>query len=104
MRSLPAFRDIPLKRKLTLINLLASGVALLLACTAFVTHELMTVREASVDDLTRAAAIIAHNSAAALTFDDAGSAAETLQSLSTEPKIVGAALYTSSGRLFAQYA
>jgi signal transduction histidine kinase len=99
-----SLRDVPLKRKLTIISLLSSGVALLLACTAFVTHELMTAREALVDDLTSAAAIIGHNSAAALTFDDPRSAADTMQSLSTQPGIVGAALYHRDGRLFAHYA
>lgn len=96
-------RDVPLKRKLTIISLLSSGMALLLACGAFVTHELMTARDALVDDLTSAAAIIAHNSAAALTFDDPDSAAETMQSLSTQPGVIGAALYDRDGALFAQY-
>jgi signal transduction histidine kinase len=104
MTFVTALRDLPLKRKLTIISLLSSGVALLLACTAFVTHELMTARAALVDDLTSAAAIIGHNSAAALTFDDPESAADTMQSLSTQPGIVGAALYDREGRLFAYYA
>jgi methyl-accepting chemotaxis protein len=99
-----SFRDVPLKRKLAIISLLSSGVALLLACTAFVTHELMTANDALVGDVTSAAAIIGHNSAAALTFDDPRSAADTMQSLSTQPGIIGAALYDREGRLFADYA
>ncbi len=96
-------RDIPLRRKLTITSVLSLGVALLLAGGAFMTVELVTSKDALVADLSRAAAMIGHNSAAALTFDDPASAAETLQSLGTDPHIVGAALYDRAGELFAQY-
>jgi two-component system NtrC family sensor kinase len=96
-------RDIPLKRKLTVTNVLSSGVALLLACAAFVTHELVTFKDHMIADLSGAAAIIGHSSAAALAFDDPDSAAATLDSFSTHPDVVGAALYDRDGTVFAQY-
>jgi two-component system, NtrC family, sensor kinase len=96
-------RDIPLKRKLTVTNVLSSGVALLLACAAFVTHELVTFKDAMVADLSSAAAIIGHNSSAALAFGDPDSARRTLESFSTRPDVIGAALYDSDGRLFARF-
>lgn len=43
----------------------------------------------------------ARNSTAALAFDDAQDAAETLMALSVEPKIVVAALYDRAGSVFA---
>jgi two-component system, NtrC family, sensor kinase len=95
--------DMPLRRRLLVTSLVANGVALLLASLAFVTYELYTLEESMVTDLTGAAAIIGHNSSAALAFADPDSAAQTLQSFSTDPHVVGAALYDRDGRLFAQY-
>jgi two-component system NtrC family sensor kinase len=97
-------RDMPLKRRLLFTSLLANGVALLLASVAFVTYELVTLEESMVADLSGAAAIIGHNTGAALAFADPDSAAQTLQSFSTDPHVVGAALYDRDGQLFAQYA
>ena len=95
--------DVPLKRKLTAISMLSSGVALFLACTAFVTYELVTFKDALVADLYSHGAIIGHNSAAALLFDDPVSAERTLESFSTQPQVRGAALYDRGGKLFAAY-
>ena len=96
-------RNLPIKRKLTTISMLSSGVALLLACLAFVTYEVVTFQETMIADLSSAAAIIGHNSSAALIFNDPDSAAQTLESLSTHPDIVRAALYDRDGTPFAQY-
>ena len=96
-------RDASLKRRLMIASLISNGAALLLASLVFVTYELATVENQTVADLTGAAAIIGHNSAAALAFSDAESAAKTLQSLSTDPRVIGAALYDIDGKPFAQY-
>lgn len=96
-------RNTPIKRKLTAITMLTSGVALLLACAAFVGYELMVFRDSIVDELSTTAAIVGDNSAAALTFDDPDSAHQTLRSLNAHPHIVGAALYDRGGKLFASY-
>ncbi len=95
--------NMPLRRRLLVTSLVANGVALLLASLAFVTYELYTLEDSMVADLSGAAAIIGHNSSAALAFADPDSAAQTLQSFSTDPHVVGAALYDREGRLFAQY-
>lgn len=96
-------RDVPIKSKLTAITMLTSGVALLLACTAFVGYELTMFRDTTVKELSTTAAIIGDNSAAAIEFDDPGSAGQTLRSLNTLPHVVGAALYDRNGKLFASY-
>ena len=96
-------RDVPLKRRLMITSLVSNGAALLLASVIFVTYELATVETQTVADLTGAAAIIGHNSAAALAFSDAESAMKTLQSLSTDRRVIGAALYGIDGKPFAQY-
>jgi signal transduction histidine kinase len=96
-------RDVPIRRKLTFITLLTSGVALLLACVAFVTYEMVVFRTSMVDGLSSTAAMIADNSSAALTFNDPVSAAQTLRSLRAHPHIVGAAIYDAHGNVFAEY-
>jgi two-component system, NtrC family, sensor kinase len=97
------FRDIPIGRKLAITGMLASGVALLLTYSAFVSYEAITYKESLVTDLSSAAAIVGYNSSAALVFDDPDSAARTLESLSTHESIIGAALFDRNGELFAQY-
>jgi PAS domain S-box-containing protein len=97
------FRDASIKRKLTLIIMLTSSAALLIACTAFVTYELVTFRGAMVRELSTLAEIIGANSTAALAFDDQRSAEETLAALSAKHRIVGAYIYTKDGAAFARY-
>ena len=98
-----SLRDKPIKAKLTAITMVTSGVALLLACAAFVGYELMVFRTGIVDELSTTAAIVGDNSAAALAFDDPASAQQTLRSLNVHPHIIGAALYGRNGKLFASY-
>jgi signal transduction histidine kinase len=96
-------RNRPIKAKLTVITMVTSGVALLLACAAFVGYELMVFRAGIVSELSTTAAIVGDNSAAALAFDDPASARQTLRSLNVHPHIVAAALYDRNGKLFASY-
>ena len=49
------------------------------------------------------AAIVGHNAAAALAFDDAASGAKILSGLRAKPSITRAALYRRDGTVFATY-
>jgi signal transduction histidine kinase len=93
----------PIRRKLTLITLLTSGVALLLACLAFVAYELVVFRGSMVAVLASTADMVGYNSAAALSFDDSASATATLSSLIAHPRVVGGAVYGKDGKPFATY-
>ncbi|MFQ5656777.1 MAG: response regulator [Candidatus Methylomirabilales bacterium] len=97
------FRDVSIKRKLTLITMLTTSVTLLLAGAGYLMYDLITFRRAIARDLSALAEIIGTNSTAALVFDDPKSAEETLAALSAEPDIVSAGLYTTAGRVFAMY-
>lgn len=101
---MPRFRDIPIKRKLTLGILLTGGCALLLACGAFVTHDLIRFRETMVRNLTSLADVLSVNSTAALQFEAPSSAEETLAGLKAQPHITTACFYDGHGRVFATYA
>jgi PAS domain S-box-containing protein len=96
-------RDVPLQRKLTIITMLTSSVALLVACLAFAAYEQVYARQNIVDDLLGAARMIGDNSSAALTFNDPVSAEQTLRSLSADEHIVSAVVYDRDGKVFATY-
>jgi PAS domain S-box-containing protein len=83
--------------------LLTSGAVLLLACAAFITYEVVTLRKSMVESYTTRAAIIAANSTAALAFQNEADATEVLGALKTDPRIVAACLYDDKGKLFAKY-
>ena len=100
---MPVFRDLPIKHKLTLLSVLASGSALILACGAFFVYDGWTFRDALLQRLSTQARIIGANSAASLLFGDPRSATETLAALSAEPTVVSAAVFTRDGKLFASY-
>jgi signal transduction histidine kinase/CheY-like chemotaxis protein len=96
-------RDLGIARKLTIINTLTSGVALVLTCAAIMIFELIVVRESMISDLSTTATIIGDNSAAALTFGDSASAEQTLRSLNAHAHIVAAVLYDKDREVFASY-
>jgi PAS domain S-box-containing protein len=95
--------DVPIKRKLTLITLVTSGLALLLACAAFTAYEWFVFRASMVDEHQSTARMIGDNSAAALIFNDPDSAAQTLRSLSAHPHVESAAVYDTEGAVVATY-
>ena len=93
----------PISKKLTLMNMLVSGVALLLACAAFFTYDLLTFRAARVRGLTVQAEIIGSNAVAAIEFNDPHSAESTLSALRAATNIIYAGIYTNQGQPFAGY-
>ena len=64
------FQHSSIVRKLTWMNMLVSGAALLLACTAFIAYDKLTFREAIIRNLSTEAQIIGSNSVSALLFND----------------------------------
>jgi PAS domain S-box-containing protein len=97
------FRDLPIKNKLTAIGTLTAAAAVLLACAAFVTYEQVTFRRTMTRDLSITAQMIGFNSAAALSFNDTGSAEQTLRALTAHPHIMAACIYDAQGQAFAAY-
>jgi signal transduction histidine kinase len=97
------FRDYSISKKLTWMNMLVSGAALLLACTAFITYDLVTFRQAAVNNLSIQAQIAGSSAVSALLFDDSTSAQNTLSALNASPSIISAGILTRDGRRFATY-
>lgn len=98
-----AFRNYSIRQKLTWMNMLVSGAALLLACTAFAGYELADFRQTLVRSLSIQAQIVGANSASALLLKDPDGARETLAALRAAPDIVSGSVFDSSGKLFARY-
>ncbi len=89
--------------KLTRMNVLVSGTALLLAYFAFLGYDLFTLRQDLVGSLSTEAAIVGANTVTALLFDDQQAAENTLSALSQSPQIRWAIVVRQDGKRFAQY-
>ncbi|MBN8548066.1 MAG: response regulator [Deltaproteobacteria bacterium] len=98
------FRDLSIKRKLTLLMLATSFVALLFASAGYVGTEMFAFRERVREEMTILADVVGANCTAPLAFHDPDSAAETLRSLSANPHVVYAAIFDADGKIFANYA
>src|SRR2546428_3633255 len=98
-----SFRDLSIRRKLTLIVMTTTCTAILLACGAFFAFDIHTLRQSRRHDLETLADVLGANSTAALTFNDPVAAREVLQSLSAKEHIMAAGLYRSDGVIFATY-
>ena len=97
------FRRQSVPRKLTTTALITSGVTLIAACAVFLVYDYVNVRSRLVRDVTTLADIVGANSTAALTFQDAVAATETLRATSVNEHIIDARLFTRDGNLLATY-
>jgi signal transduction histidine kinase/ActR/RegA family two-component response regulator len=91
------------RKKLMLVVLATTLVALLLTSGAMVIYELRNYHETRVNDLLSQAELVGRASAPALAFDDPKAAQENLSLLRATPAISAAAIYTKKGALFATY-
>src|SRR5579883_384485 len=97
------FRDIPVERKLLVTILATTALALLLSGLSFLVLDTVFFRQQLRRDLSAQARIIAENSTAAVAFDDAKSAEETLNSLRERPHVTAACIYRLDGSILASY-
>jgi signal transduction histidine kinase len=96
-------RDYSIPKKLTWMNMLVSGTALVLASAGFFAYDLYNFRRSTVRNLGIQAEIIGSNSVSALAFDDPHSAENTLSALRAAPHVMFAEIYTPDGHTFAGY-
>jgi len=100
---MPKVQHHSISRKLTLINMLVSAVALLLASGGFCAYDLYSFRTALVRNVSIQAQIIGDNTVSALLFNDPHSAEKTLSALRANPNLMYAQVYTRDGQSFAGY-
>jgi signal transduction histidine kinase/CheY-like chemotaxis protein len=96
-------QNLSIKRKLTLITMLTSSIALILSSVSFLIYDLVSFRHLLTQDLMTQAEIIGYNSAGALEFKDEPAATATLSALTAKEDIVTAVLYRPDGKIFAHY-
>jgi signal transduction histidine kinase len=89
--------------KLTWMNVLVSGIALILVYVSYLAYNVYSFRNSAIESLSAEARILGANSVSAIVFDDKASAEATLSALRYSSEVVDAEIYTQAGTLFAQY-
>ena len=100
---MPWLAETRIRNKLALIIILTSTIALLLASAVIITYDNYAYRAQKAKEVAAQAEILGAGMVAALEFEDHKSAQANLNPLATNPEISVAAVYTSSGLLFADY-
>jgi len=103
MKSMRLFSNLSIKRKIIVLAMFSTGMALLVACSMFMAFDVMMCREEMIKSLKMHAAIVGQNSTAALSFNDGNDARQTLTSLRADPHVVDACIYGTDGKVFATY-
>jgi signal transduction histidine kinase len=96
-------RDVPIRQKLMVIIMLTTAAALLLSGVGIVALDSYLFRASMQRDLSALARIVADSSTAALAFDDAQAAAQTLAALRARPHMVAGCIYRENGTMLAGY-
>jgi signal transduction histidine kinase/CheY-like chemotaxis protein len=97
------FTDLPLARKLALIILGTSAIALLLAGVAFTGVEIYSTHQRANTELLTLANVLAENSSAALSLGDKRGVQEILVSLKPDSRIVSGRVLDANSQEVARY-
>jgi len=92
-----------LRRKVSVLVLCMTAMALILGAVAFLTFQDFASRKADARSLDSLAEIISFNVAVPVTFDDPAATRKILESLKTHGHIVEARVYQASGALLAAF-
>lgn len=85
------------------MNVLVTGVALLLAFASFVAYDALTFRNDLAYQLRTESTILGANTVSALQFEDRQAATTTLAGLDGSSEVIWAVLLGNDGKMFAQY-
>ncbi|HET9098898.1 MAG TPA: CHASE sensor domain-containing protein, partial [Acidobacteriaceae bacterium] len=96
-------RSTSISAKLIRMNFLVTLTALVLACVAFFSYDLISFQATLIGELAAEARIVGLNSVSALLFNDKEAAVNTLAALSGSRDILWAAIVATDGRVFADY-
>jgi signal transduction histidine kinase len=92
-----------ISHRLTRMNFLVSGTALIVAGLTLTAYDVATMRESLARNLSTTAQIVGANSVSALVFEDPQTAERTLAALEAAPNVVYAGIYRPGGSVFAEY-
>jgi signal transduction histidine kinase/DNA-binding response OmpR family regulator/HPt (histidine-containing phosphotransfer) domain-containing protein len=98
-----SFRHLSIRSKLTVMQLVASGLAVLLLLALVLGYQLYELRYEILHKAALLSEVVGKNSAAALTFGDQKSGRETLAALGVDPNVVAARIVDSDGQTFVRF-
>lgn len=96
-------QNLTIREKLTRINMIAGGSAILLSCLIFLVYQFFAQRDALLNDMRAQAGILGKSLYYPLSFMDAKDAASVLSELEAWPSFLQADIYDVDGNLFAEY-
>jgi signal transduction histidine kinase/CheY-like chemotaxis protein len=96
-------RDLSIQRKLMVIIMLTTVLALVLASVAFYQYDRVTFRDKLVRDIDALSATLEVPTTDALVYNDKERARQILGGLAVQPRIVSAAIFDADGEPFAGY-
>src|SRR6185295_11096591 len=99
-----AVKSTSIRTKLTVVIVLTTSAALLMAGTVFLGYESFQSRRVVTREIAALAEIVAASNTAALSFGDEKAALETLNSLHGDQRLLRAVVYDKAGHPFAAYA
>ena len=97
------FQDLPIRRKLTWLVLLAGASRFCSLRSRLLANNVYLLRSSEMEELSSLASVLGDNSAAALAFDDPAAARDVLKSVGHQPDIRFACVYTGDGKPFAWF-
>lgn len=100
---MPSLASLSIRRKLMLVIMGASTLALGLVVTSLLTYQSIAHRQSLVRQLSTLGTILAAHTLPALEFDDPESAETILSAAATAEGMNAVAVFDSSGKLFASY-
>ncbi len=100
---MPVYKNISIKNKLILIQLLTAFIAVLICCVLFVFNDVQTFNKSLVNNKYSIAEIVGVNAVAPILFNDKDAATVILMNLKSNPSILNAAIFDKEGNKFAQY-
>lgn len=98
-----SFKHLPIKWKLKLIIMFASGIALIFASIALMATNVIEKRQTIQNDLSSLADVIGKNSVGSVLFDDEDGAEKNLSALRAKEHVVLGCIYDNNGQIFAVY-
>ena len=97
------FKNLPIRQKFLFVLMAVNMTTLLMAFGGFLIYDRVQIKKAMVDQAATIADILACNCTAALLFDDAEDARETLSFLKTRQAVTSAWIFTEKGTVLADY-
>jgi len=101
--SLKSFQRLPVSPKLIIIVMAPVLLALTVAGTALFAFDMMFMRQMLRNEVNQGAAFASSQLADPLRWNEPGRAEHVLNMFQQNPRILGAALYSQEGKLFARY-